>query len=319
MSIYNVISDLENTRKLSLSLRNRKLDQSLLYQWKWANMYYSSIEGDELFKKWNKDILGIKDFYNFGSKNIFSKEEWISLISLGCWKSYIESYMFKKLWKDYPLIYLGIDSSKEMLDLSEKEIKDIGVDYTLVCSDFSEYWFNDIIKDFSSRWKKRIYCFLSNTFWNINHTNIIDILYNVLNKWEQIWLDVRLRKNKTVSGDLDIFNIHKLNDNNTDMEKFFSQVLEGANISNENGYFSKKMENKEWINALKIDFDFIFTKKTVIDIKWQITFLPEEHLRCLQIYYYDSESLINFFAEHGFKLVDKQEKYMRWQFLFEKE
>lgn len=87
----------------------------------------------------------------------------------------------------------------------------------------------------------------------------------------------------------------------------------------ENWALSKVMKKEEGINSLKVEFYFNFTEKTQIDMKWQITFLPGEAIKCLQIYYYDADSLINFFTEHNFKFIDKEIKWMRWQFLFEKE
>jgi len=160
---------------------------------------------------------------------------------------------------------------------------------------------------------------LSNTFGNINHTNIIDLLYNILESGEQIWLDVRLRKGNTAKDDMEIFNIHNLDNNNTTLEKILWSVFVKNGISLDNWYFSKVLKKEDSVNALKLEFYFNITKKVVTSLKWQITLLPWERIRCQQIYYHDPKQLIDFFKEHNFKLIDKEIKEHRGQFLFEKE
>lgn len=318
MKIHNAISDLENTRKLSSSLRNRKLGQSLLYQNAWADLYYKAVDSSKTINNRDTELLLLDDFLNFGNKNIFSDKKWVSLISLWCGNSHKEKYIFKKQKSEH-INYLWVDTSQEMLTLSMNELEGVEIEYDLLCTDFSWDNFKELIEDFTKEWRNRVFCFFSNTFWNINHTNIIDILYNMLNKWEQIWLDVRLRQDNSIASNMQIFNLHELNDGTTEKEKWFWTILKDSWIPLNSGFFSKKMKIEEGINALKIDFDFIFTKKIVTNIGGQITFLPEESLKCLQIYYYDVDSFTNFFSAHGFKLVDMQKKGLWGQFLFEKE
>ena len=77
--------------------------------------------------------------------------------------------------------------------------------------------------------------------------------------------------------------------------------------------------NETYINALKCHFFYQFNEKTKFPIKWEyITILPWESIELFMIYIYDADSLINFFSEHWFKLIDKQIRWYRWQFLFEK-
>jgi len=63
----------------------------------------------------------------------------------------------------------------------------------------------------------------------------------------------------------------------------------------------------------------LFTKKTEIVVKSEhIVFLPEEELSLMSVYAYDKDSLISFFKEHNFKLIEKNIKHSRGMFLFEK-
>jgi len=315
MSIYSIISDLTIQSDLSNCFKNRTLEQKFLYQWKWAALYYEYKDNkDILMSDESKDI----DIYWFWLKNCFSKEKGITLVSLWCWNSSVEKNIYSKLPNDYTLDFIWVDLSKEMLRLSQKNLKDLDINKKFVCADFSSIEFKNEIHNITDRNKKRVFSFFSNTFWNINHTNIIDTLYDILESWEQIWLDVRLRKSNKIKDDMDIFNLVNIDEENIVLDEFLSNTFVWNDIPKENGQISKIMTREDWINSLKVKFNFNFTKKTKINMKWQITFLPWESVRCLQIYYYDSESLINFFNEHNFTLIDKEIQWLRGQFLFEK-
>jgi len=315
MSIYSIVSDSTIRSDLSNCFKNRTLEQKFLYHWKWAKLYYDYKDNkDILMKDNNKDI----DIFSFWMKNCFIKDSSITLISLWCWNSSVEKEIYTNLPENYNIDYVWVDLSKEMLRLSEENLKEIDVNKKFVCADFSSIEFKNEVHNITKANQKKVFSFFSNTFWNINHTNIIDTLYDILDSWEQIWLDVRLRKSNKIKDDMDIFNLVNIDDDDTILQEFLSNTFIWNDIPKENWYISKVMSKEEWINSLKIKFNFNFSKKTKINMKWQITFLPGETVRCLQIYYYDSESLINFFEEHNFKLIDKEIEWLRWQFLFEK-
>ena len=318
MSVYSIISDSDIVSEISQCLRNRILDQKFLYDWKSAELYYKFYEEDPLFSHNQKNNL--LNINKFGFKNCFKKYQNISIISLGCWNSHIEKDIFKELErkKEYNIDYIWVDLSRHMLKLSNKELKNIIINKKLICADFSSEKFIDEIYRLTKSYEKRIFTFFSNTFWNINHTNIIDLLYNILSPGEQIWLDVRLRKWNTTKDDMDVFNIHNLSNNNSTLEKIFWSMFIKNGISLNNGYFSKVLKKESSLNALKLEFYFNLEKKVVTNLKWQITLLPWERIRCQQIYYYDPDKLILFFQEHNFKLIDKEIQWLRWQFLFEK-
>jgi len=70
-----------------------------------------------------------------------------------------------------------------MLEYAIENLKNVkNVNKTFICADFSANNFRSEMVQLTSSCNKRIFAFFSNTFGNINHTNIIDILYNLLNK-----------------------------------------------------------------------------------------------------------------------------------------
>ncbi len=314
MPVYSLISDSKIKSDLSDCFKNRILEQRFLYHWKWANLYYEyKDKKDILMSSEKKDI----DIFSFWLKNCFKKWTTITLVSLWCWNSSVEKDIYSKLPNNCFIDYVWVDLSKEMLKLSEQNLKNIDVNKKFVCADFSSLEFKNEIDNLTIKNQKRIFSFFSNTFWNINHTNIIDTLYDILESWEQIWLDLRLRKSNKIKDDMDVFNLVRVDDDSV-LDEFLSNTFILNDIPKQNWYISKVMTKEEWINSLKVKFNFNFTKKTIINMKWQITFLPWESVRCLQIYYYDADNLINFFEEHNFKLIDKEIQWLRGQFLFEK-
>ncbi len=314
MSIYSIISDSKVSEELSSCLKNRNLEQKFLYHWKWADLYYDYKDHkDELMHEEEEDNeINIPEFWH---KNCFLWDKRISLISLWCGNAVVDKHIYSTMSDESLMEFIGVDLSKEMLFLAEKNLENVDTKKKFVCADFSSLDFKNEIQNITTRGQKRVFSFFSNTFWNINHTNIIDTLYDILSSWDQIWLDVRLRKSKKVKDDMNIFNLVQIEW----LEEFLTSPFRKSKIPMENGELSKVMKKEEWINSLKVEFYFNFTEKTQIDMKGQITFLPWESIKCLQIYYYDAESLIHFFTEHNFKFIDKEIKWLRGQFLFEKE
>ena len=82
------------------------------------------------------------------------------------------------------------------------------MDKKYICADFSTNVCKRELTQMTSDYDGRIFAFLSNTFGNINPTNIVDILYNLLNKGERIRLDVRLRQGTQAKDDMDLFNMY---------------------------------------------------------------------------------------------------------------
>lgn len=315
--IYNLLSDGKLTDDLSNWLRNRNLEQKLLYLWEWANLYYIDKEEDEVYIN---SKFSTKELVNLWLDDKFDTNDNITIISLGSWNSQIEKWIFKEISNKYKnLKYIAVDSSRAMLNLSIENLKDLDIEKKFICADFSSNAFKREIEATTQDDEIRIFVFFSNTFGNINHTNIIDILYNLLRPGERIWLDVRLRKWTTAKDDMEASEYYFEYIKSDVVNNFFSSILKRCWIPSENWQISLKTKKEATLNALKFKLFFNINKKTHIKIRNEvITMLPKEYINLLQIYTYDSDGLVSFFQEHGFKLLEKQLKESRWQFLFEK-
>lgn len=316
--IYNLISDWDLTDDINNGLRNRWLEQKVLYLQEWADLYYEDKNQDEIF--WPNDFsieelidIGIKDnLWNVKGKNK-------AFISLWCGDSSIEKGIFRivgdRFWK---INYFGVDSSRSMLSMSIKNLLEFkSMDKKYVCADFSTNVFKRELTQMTSGYDGRVFAFLSNTFGNINPTNIVDILYNLLNKWERIWLDVRLRQWTKAKDDMDLFNMY--NKYLKTKSKIFFLPLKRYWVPFEHGKMILSTHNEDSLGAIRFDFSFLFTKKTKIMAKnEEIVVLPKEIIKIQQIYAYDPDLLIKFFQEHGFNLIKMNKKNYRGHFIFEK-
>lgn len=314
--IYNLISDATLSDEFSFCLRNRTLEQKFLYMQKWAANYYDVVNTDEVYySAYPYDL-----FVDFGTKYIFSKNKKMAIISLWCWNSDIESFIFEHMKHSYHIDYYGVDSSKNMLELSIERMKNIeNVNKNFICADFSTNEFRREVSQLTVGDDIKIFTFFSNTFGNINPNNIIDILYNLLKPGEKIRLDVRLRSGKTTKDNLKDFEKYYEYLSNNEMTKLFLNPIENFDITEKSWEFSLKTNNIEHLEAINYQYSFVFKKKISVTIKNETTtILPWEELQIVNIYTYDANGLINFFEGHNFKLIQKLIQNSRGQFLFEK-
>lgn len=313
--IYHLDSDSSILDELWNCIRNRNIEQKFIYQGDWAKLYYLQKHSNKMY---TSCTLKQQDFLSFFENNIHINSEKLQLISLWCWNSENEKFLFEHI-QNKNLTYIWVDSSKDMLDLSIEKLKNLDLDKKFICADFSSRKFRHELKQLTKQSEDRLFVFFSNTFWNINHTNIIDILLNLLNIWEKIWLDVRVRKWTTLEDDLDISTILADDVNRKEVRYSFLKTLENEWVDTNKWELTLKTTKVELLNALKFEFSFNLKEKSIIDIKWdKIVILAWENIKLQQIYAYDRDGLINFFSEHWFKLLDKQIKWYRGQFLFEK-
>ncbi len=314
--IYNLISDATLSDELSFCLRNRTLEQKFLYLQKGATKYYDVVNTDAVYYS----AYPYELFVDFGTKYIFSKTKKMAIISLGCGNSDIESYIFEHLNHKYHIDYYGVDSSKDMLELSIQRMKSItNIEKNFICADFSTNEFKRELSQLTANDDIKIFTFFSNTFGNINPNNIIDILYNLLKSGEKIRLDIRLRSGKSTKENLKDFEKYYSYLSNEEMTNLFLGPIESMNIDKDSGEFALKTTNIEPLEAINYQYSFVFNKKVSVTIKNETTtILPGEELQIVNICTYDPDGLINFFEGHNFKLIQKFIKDSRGQFLFEK-
>ena len=156
MSIYSLVSDSNVKSHLSDCFKNRNLEQNLLYHGKWAELYYEYKDNKDLIMSDSDKELDLPKFW---IHNCFLKWETTTLVSLGCGNSSVEKGIYERLPKEYSLDFIWVDLSKEMLKLSEKNLKNTYKNKTFVCADFASLDFKNEINNLSKHNQKSIYIF----------------------------------------------------------------------------------------------------------------------------------------------------------------
>ena len=318
VDFYNLISDIDLEEQLKESFRTRYLDQKFLYLDEWSQLFYKEKKTDSLYWMYwiNNDVLSQLDI-----TNIFSnwKTNASVLISLGCWDSHTEKFIFENLNLKSDIEYFWVDVSNAMLDLSMKTFENIWIKLKLICADFFSRDFKNEIIRLSYDKTNRIYCMFSNIFGNLNPTKIISTLNNILRTWDKLWIDVRLKKWETVWDDLKLFNHYCEYLKSWEQIDFLINIFLKLGIPKDNFYLYVSTFHDHVLGSLRFDFRITFTKKTTISISWdEFVILPEENMRIVHIYAYDYYKLINFFQEHWFKLNNMAKNDGRGHFIFEK-
>lgn len=313
--IYNTISDPMYQRQLINWYENEEIDQWLLYSGDGWSAYYNS--KNQTYT--NKDILSNEDFLDF-SKKTFKKEEKTIFISLGCGNSETEKYIMSNLSDEYSVDYIWVDTSTQMIDMSVENLKELKNNKKFLRADFWSDEFKSEINNLCKNYDRKVFAFFGGTFGNIKYTKIINILYNILDKNDKIWIDIWIRKWKKVEDDLKLFEIYKkyLSDEN-DKKKFLLNKIISDWINPSDGEIILESSEHTESEALQFSFYFKFNKKVSIDIKnYNIVFLPGYSIKLIQVYRFWVDGFVNLLEGHNFKLLEKQTKWFDGQFLFER-
>lgn len=302
------------------AFRNRILGQKFCYHGDGAKLYYDKESG--LPEELNPGVP-VSGYVDFGRRHVFpgmSVPAPTALVSLGSGNGYVDKAVLGAMASGTPLDWFGVDSSSEMIALAGKEM--VGcfpADCSFVHADFSAAPFRGWLASVTSKYPKRLFAFFNNTFANIYHTNIVDILRGLMEKGERIWLDVLVR-----DGDSPMDNLRALEGFSEYVRhpltrRFYMNPLTRFGITDGDGDIMVRSKEIPALKALVFRFSFGFKRKTVIRVNdEEVIALPGEEVKLTQIYTYDIPELVRFFEEHEFRLVADEPAADRRQMLFEK-
>ena len=313
--VYNTISDPMYYKQLIDGYENEEIDQWLLYAGNgWSSAYYGS--RDQNYD--SSDLFSNDDFLQF-SFNCFEKWKKAAFISLGCGNSAIEKHILSNLGDEYDITYIWVDTSSEMISLSIENLKDVTREQMFLRADFGSEEFKNEINNLCKNFDQKVFAFFGGTFGNIKYTKIINILYNILNKDDKIWIDIWIRQWNKIEDDIKLFEIYKSYLSDKEEKDFLLHKIISDWIKESDGEIILKSEEQKESGAIRFSFYFKFNKKVNINIKnYDIWFLPWYSLKLIQIYRFGVDGFINLLAWHNFELLEKQTKWYDWQFLFKK-
>ena len=315
--IISYVSNKELEKEFAKDVRVRNVNQKFFYLDKVsAESYYKTAYKD---RKHLKMQFAGTEYFKFLENNIDPKEKNI-LISMGCGNAEPEREILKEFLKNnFPFDYIGVDISKPMLNMSKKMLGGVKTTKKFVRADFSEDDFIHGIAGLTKNYDKKIAAFLGLTLGNVNQTNIADILFNVLSEGDLLWIEVLTRPDLSMESDMKIFNRYTAYLKDKDEIKFFFHPLGKIGVPFSSGKLNLKTTQEKSVGALLFTFYFTLKEKVVIDIHNEtVHLLPDEEIELLSIRVYQPDTLITFFEEHGFTLINRQAKGSREQIMFKK-
>lgn len=318
VSFISLINESELHKEFSRDIRDRRLDQKFLYtDPESADTYYDLHHSH---KSGIKKSFSNDDYYTFLKKNLGNTKQKIGVISLGCGNAEKEKEALAKLSLDgWELIYIGVDSSMRMLELAQENLKDAPYERKFIQTDFIDDSFKDEIVELTKQCDRKLFAFLGNTLGNVNQTNIADILYNSLDVNDLLWLDVVARNDVSMENEMKTFNRYSSYLTDEKIKYFFFHPLSKLNIPFDSGDLMMRASKETSVGAMLFIFYFHFNKKIVSTIdNEKIHFLPGEEIGLQKIRVYHPETMITFFTEHEFALLDSTQKGNKGQFIFTK-
>ena len=315
-SQVSLISEKELERELAQDIRERYIDQKFLYTaHEGAKKYYHT--ADTKIKKELQEAEDVLRYYRQYPKDYVKKDELHAFVSLGCGNAANEKAFLQKLNEEgYNILYIGVDISKGMLDMAEKELQDIKMQKLFIEADMLSNDFKESIHEVTKDCSCRIFALLGGTICNVNQTDIADSMYNLLLPEDLLWIEVRVREDNTMESELKFFNRYAqyLSGDRAD---FYFGPLKQIGVPFESGKLNMKSANERTVGALNFRFYFQFNQKVIIDLNGErIHFLPGEAVKLQTIRVYHPETFIDFFVEHEFEVVDTEVEETRGRFLF---
>ncbi|MFH0857208.1 MAG: class I SAM-dependent methyltransferase [Candidatus Magasanikbacteria bacterium] len=293
----------------------RIFKQKAFYMGKNADVYY------QLSSKRMEDFFSTEEtYYLFLKENILQKGKKVAFISLGCGNAEKELHILKLMKRDgYDAVFVAVDSSEDMIGLAKKTFEKENFDVQFVCADFSSPEFFDKFSERIVGCDFSIYTFLGATFGNVEQSYMADIIFDLLNPGDKLWLEVVARDETTKKDALHFFEKYYAWLSNDTVKNFLNGPLKELGIKPENGEIYLQMIEEDYLKSLKFVFRLKIKKKTVIHYQGKTTvLLPDNVIDLMTIRAYDAEGLVGFFKERNFQFIAQKKAQGMGQFLFEK-
>ena len=344
--MYSLITDAELEEELLQWLKQRSLDQKFLYIQEWANVYYDMVKEKSKEQKeqtgkfiWDS-IRKFEDTKKDQKPTFFPNESLLSnfmkdrnyrsypscLISLWCGDARQEKRLLEELAKSHPQVsYFAVDSSKEMLQLAENNLKNIKLKKTFIQADFTQKKFSQEIDQRTKDKEIRIFSMLGSTLWNPNQTEIITSLHNMMWPSDLLRFDISTREKITEENTQIMINEYRamLTDPSIQRRNLRLLAKHGLNIE-EDGQLELAVGQEEELGITLLKYYYKFKKDTTLTIANEnLKFLTNDRITLLHIRNYHTPKFLEFMNKMGFKLFDSQkqrdtEDITRTQFLFAK-
>ncbi len=315
MSYSHILSsDTDLELEFLRGLKERKIDQKFMYFGGNASDFYTKWPHPKTeLNPSAEEMAEVLSTYVARSGKLL-------IISVGCGNSQRELAVLQLLRaQDIDVEYLAIDSSKEMLALTEQTFK--GTEYVVqtVLADFMGHRFIQEINHITKHHEKRAFMLLGGTLGNLSQTAAIDSLYNILSPGEHVLIEPPIRPSLKHEDDLKIFKRYASALEMIDLNHVVFSALEKIGIPYDSGEMTIQTEREVSSGVLRIGYSFKIIKPIRLSYRGEVLhLLPPEHIQLYNVRLFFPDTFIEFVENHEFTHVHSLLKMKRGLFTFKK-
>ena len=304
---------IEQKKTMFNTLRSMKfIEQKAFYFGDGAQMYYDNFDEKKHLRSLDNK------YFEFVNKKV-KKDKKIAIVGFGCGDAHQEKNLLSQMHKEgYKFLFIGIDSSQEMVNIAEKSFEDTDFDSLFMCGDFTDSNFLEEINKKTEKFDDRLLLFMGATFGNIDSNFMADVLNDMMRTGDKFLIEVYIRENNDPQTTRMLFERYlKYIDYDRD---FFFYPLEQFGFKKDNGELFLKIVGEGQSNVLRFVFNFRVLNKCVIEYKGRtMTLLPNTEIELINSRVFLPVDIKKVFQERGFNLMGEDlEENKTGQFLFEK-
>ncbi|MBN2389953.1 MAG: L-histidine N(alpha)-methyltransferase [Anaerolineae bacterium] len=293
--------------------QHKKVRQNLFYTTEGAETFYT-YRGEEL-----QEIHSDDECAFFARQPLWSEDRRIAFVSLGCGNAGPEKPLLHTAHAaGYPVAYFGVDSSRAMLDLAQRNLTAEPVPQTFVLADFTR-------SDFVEQWQTlmqtltrphqrphqrphlpgfdvQLYTLLGGTFGNFEQDVIAKTLARIVPEGQYLYLDVVPQyETETQNEQLRNRLIH-LSQN---LSRFFENLLEKLGLDQTCGELVTEEVDEPATGALRYVVQFHVHEALDFPCFGGIVrLMPGESIELMNVRAYKPTVLQQFLAQWGFRYID---------------
>ncbi len=278
-------------------LKNRRVPQNLFYLVNGADSFYSYRNAEVEQIPWREE------YEFFLRQSLWTKDQSLGFISLGCGNARPEKQLLRHLHRDgFDISYFGVDSSDAMLALAKATLADESFPKSFVLADFGRPEFITDLHRLTDRFGSRVYAMIGATFGNFDQVFIADLLGRLVSTNDYVYLDVvPMYQAEEQNGQLRA----RLSRLPTNLSRFFDHLLSMLGLSLDQGRVVCLESGDGGLNTMRFTFSFEpITQIRVSCLGSEADLLPGERIELLSIRAYDIDSLKAFMERRGFDFLD---------------
>lgn len=272
------------------------IDHHVLYTTDGAHAFYH-YRGADL-----KQIDWEDEYRFFLQQPFWADHGTVALVSLGCGNADPEKPLLARLGaEERAVAYVGIDTSRAMLELAQRNLSNVAYPRTYVLGDFTTTAFRDAIAPMLATYDTRVYAMIGGTFGNFEQRQIAHALQRLIAPGDYLYLDVVPKAQAEQELGALKGRFARLPQN---YRRFFTNLLERLDVPQEAVKIVSQEQAEPALDALRTTF-FIEPQQevTLTYFGEPVTLSPGERVEVLNIRAYDPAALKAFMADHGFNFI----------------